>query len=542
LADHGAKDSLIRRRVVGGTIANYAGQIVSLGTGFFLTPFVLHHLGQTQYGLWILVGSVVAYGSLLDLGIWGALVKYVAEFRARGENEQTRRLIATALWVYVLLGLAVIAASALIAPIFPVMFNVPESERATGSWLVMIMGISIGLSIPCSAQAAVLRGLQRYDLVNVIASLGILSSAIATVAVLQFGGDVLGMALVSIPITIFVQIPAIVFVRIVAPDLRFGYGRPSLKMVRSVVGFSASLFMQQISARLQTKTDEIVIGGFLPISAVAPYAVARRLSDVAELLTDQFTKVLLPLVSQLDAESDSGRVREVYLAGSRIALGVSLPIAAVLLLLGRQLLNAWVGEGYADYDYLLVILTVATVAGSSQGPGATVLQATARHRPIAIVALVSSVANLVLSLILVRPFGLIGVAIGTLLPVSLESLGFVLPFAMRQLRVSPGELLRRVILPASLPVVPMTAALYVLRAAFALDSLFAVGLAAVAASAVYAAAYLSMPAAAPEQRLARALTSDGFARVKLLTSRRSYGLAVRPGTADVAAGDSRRRA
>ena len=86
-------DALIRRRVLWNTVANYVGKGITLLTWFFLTPYILTHLGPSMYGLWVLVGSIAAYGSLLDLGLAGALIKYVAEYRAREQHERAGRLI-----------------------------------------------------------------------------------------------------------------------------------------------------------------------------------------------------------------------------------------------------------------------------------------------------------------------------------------------------------------------------------------------------------------------------------------------------------------
>src|SRR5262249_16133486 len=92
-----AKDTVIRRHVVCSTVSNYGAKLITLGIWFFLTPFILHQLGPTGYGIWILVGSVVAYGALLNFGMTGAIVKYIAEHRAKGESEQAQSLVATAL-------------------------------------------------------------------------------------------------------------------------------------------------------------------------------------------------------------------------------------------------------------------------------------------------------------------------------------------------------------------------------------------------------------------------------------------------------------
>src|SRR5579862_7817691 len=99
------KNAAIRRHVALSTASNYAGQVINLGVWFLLTPFMIPRLGHTQYGLWVLVASFVAYGTLANLGIGSAIVKYVAEYRAKGESETASDLIATSLAIYCVIGL-----------------------------------------------------------------------------------------------------------------------------------------------------------------------------------------------------------------------------------------------------------------------------------------------------------------------------------------------------------------------------------------------------------------------------------------------------
>jgi O-antigen/teichoic acid export membrane protein len=131
MVDDSAENTLTRARVMRNTVSNYIGKFLALGTWFFLTPFLLAQLGNQLYGLWVLVGSIVAYGSLLDFGIAGAMIKYVAEYRARGEHAQLNRLVATALRIYMTLGLLAIGLALLIAPFFPDLFNVPADQLVT---------------------------------------------------------------------------------------------------------------------------------------------------------------------------------------------------------------------------------------------------------------------------------------------------------------------------------------------------------------------------------------------------------------------------
>src|SRR5215831_1919201 len=193
-----AKDAVIRHRVLQNTAFNFISKLITLGAGFLLTPFVLHQLGVGHYGLWVLVGSVVAYSSLLDIGIAGAVVKYVAEYRTRGENEQAQSLVATALCLYSLIGLIVVALSVILSPILPSLFNVLPNERTMATALILLSGITVGISIPCTLPMAVLRGLQRFDLLNLISSTGTLLSLATVVAVLLLGGGVVSIVAVNI--------------------------------------------------------------------------------------------------------------------------------------------------------------------------------------------------------------------------------------------------------------------------------------------------------------------------------------------------------
>ena len=501
-------DSALRRRVLRGALSNYAGQFITLATGFLLTPFVIHRLGVTTYGLWVLVGSVVAYGKLFDFGIWGAIIKYVAEYRARGETGQARSLVATALTLHTLLGLIAIALSAVIAPIFPDLFNVPPADRATAMKLVLLAGLGIGISIPCTTSAAVLHGLHRFDLGNVISAVGTLLTGVATVIVLLLGGGVLSMVAVSAPITLLMQVPSVWMVNRIAPELKFGWRGARRALVRKVVSFGSPLFVRQVAGRLETKTDEIVIGAFLPVSAIAPYAVARRLSEWASLLTQQFVKVLLPLASELDAHTDWVRLRAVYLTGTRLTLAIFLLLGCTLTILARPILTAWVGSAFAESAPLVAILTLAGLVDASQWPAGTILEGVARHRTLAAMSACSALANLALSIALVNGLGVTGVALGTLIPTTAVCLGLIMPYAMRVIGIRIGEVLRTSVLPALLPVGPMVFTLFVLQQVVDLSSMLSLIAVAGVGTLVYVAGYLAVGASESERRTYRGFAFD----------------------------------
>ena len=503
-----------QRRLLFNIASNYAGKVYSLAVWFFLTPFIIHRLGASDYGLWVLVGSVAAYGALLEFGIANAITKYVAEFLARGEPEQAGRLIATALWLYIGLGLLVVLVSASLAPWVPALLQLTDQQRASAATLLVVSGLAVGISLPSTTTYGIMRGLQRYDLINLVSVLGTTLTVAGTVAALMLNAGVIGITAVAIPITLLMQLLSVYLIRRAAPELHWSLVQADRRQVRTVFSFSAALFVINIAGQVQTKTDEIVIGAALPVADVTPYSIARRLSEIPQLLTDQFMKVLMPLASHMNATDDRNQLRLLYLISTRLTLALDVPLVCGLVVLSRSFLTVWVGAEYASAAPLVTLLAIASLFGTSLWPASNILQGMARHKPLAIFAIGSALVNLFLSIWLVHPLGVTGVALGTLIPTTIECVCFVTPYAMRQNGVSVHALISELLGPSLLPAVPMLVVLYVLRQLLLPTSYLSIGAIGLVGAAVYAALFLVLSRGKPEQTLLRTLASQAIQRAR----------------------------
>lgn len=445
-----------------GALSNYAGKGLILVLGFLLTPFILHRLGRTDYGLLVLVGPIVTYGTLLDLGISSTLTKHVAEYEAKGKLLDTGDMLASALRLYLMLALVTLLLSGAVAVIAPRLLHVPINHRTSASWVFFLAGCGVAVSLPNAVPSAVLRGLHRFDLTNLLAVGGTLVALVATLIVLALGGGVVGMVALTAPLRLVLPIPGVWLVHRIAPDLRVRWRGGTRTNLRQMASSTASVFAIQVAARFQTETDELVIGAFRPLSDITPFSLAARVGGIANLVADQFVQVLLPLASALHAENDRQRMRDLYVTSTRVTLAIAVPIAGVVIVLAAPILSAWVGPQYAPYSYLVAILGVALVIDTSITPAGSVLQAMDHLRPVAIASMCSGVANLLLSMILVHFIGLAGVAFGTLIPTTVECLGFVLIYTMRILDVTVLQVLKEIVAPVSLPIIPTIGGLWLI--------------------------------------------------------------------------------
>jgi len=500
--------SPISHLLVRNVLSNSVGKIVTLGANLLLTPFVVWQIGAADYGLLMLVGSVLMYGSLLDFGMINTVVKHVAECRARKDDQGASAVVSTALLLYSVAAVIALVFSVALAPVVPRLFNISDADQLTAVRLVIISGVGLSLSLPCAITTAVLRGLQRYDLVSLVQVIVSGVYVLATIAVLVLGGGVLALATAGVVATLVGQVPSLWLIRRITPDLRITYRLATQAMARKLLSFSSWLFVHDVATLLQMKTDVIVIGALLPVAAVTPYALCQKLSRVPQVLTEQFVKVLLPLASELQAHDDQRRLRLMYLWSSRLTLVIFVPIGSAIALLSPDVLTLWLGPSYAEYWPLVVILVVALGIDMSQWPAANILQASARVRLVAVVAIATGVANLGLSIVLARWLGLNGVALGTLIPTTIASVGVMLPYAMRTLGVDGGTVAKEIVLPALLPAIPAVLVVYLLRWSFDSIGFWSLAGCGVTGVIVYAVTYVSVGASRTEQQTYRALAMN----------------------------------
>src|SRR2546428_682446 len=292
---------MIRRRLLTGTLSNFVGRFTTAGIWFVLTPFLLARLEANGYALWVLMSAVASYGTLLELGIGGAVVKYVAEHVARGERAAAVKVISSSFFVYLALAILTFAVSVAIAPPLTHLLGLPGEGESTASALMVVTGLYVAVSIAFTSWTSLLRGLQRHDLANGVQVMGSLLLAAATVAALLLGWGVLGMGAMHIPVNIVMGVASVYLCKRAAPDLALAWRGADLATLRRITSFSSSLFVIDVATCLRSRSDAFVIALFRPVSAVTPYALAKKLAELNDLIVMQFLKVVMPLASELDA-------------------------------------------------------------------------------------------------------------------------------------------------------------------------------------------------------------------------------------------------
>jgi O-antigen/teichoic acid export membrane protein len=246
--------------------------------------------------------------------------------------------------------------------------------------------------------------------------------------------------------------------------VKFGLKYVDRSTFRTVVNYSSTTFMIMVAGRLKFKTDEIVIGSMLSASAITYFNFGARIVDYAGGVVNSLAQNFLPVVSQSEATGNIGRLRKLFVVGNRFCAFTIFPITAALLILGRSVIEVWVGKKYVAASYpILVIMIIPSTLMFAQALSGRVLFGMSKHRTWAWVTLIEGVCNLTLSIILVRPYGIIGDAFGTAIPLTCSFLFFMPIHLCRLLGVRLGTYLREAFALPLLITAPVVGALLLMK-------------------------------------------------------------------------------
>ncbi|HEY3198656.1 MAG TPA: oligosaccharide flippase family protein [Nitrospirales bacterium] len=420
--------------------ANLAAQIV---VAFFLTPFVIHCLGDRMYGLWALVGTFIGYYGLLDLGLGNAVSRYIARALGKGEREECGRVFSAALQLYVTLGAVVTAVTVVLAFLSPLFAQSPQ-DAALFWKVILILGFSVALSFPVNVYGGLLSAELRMDSVALTEILTLLLRTGLVVAVLMGGGKILALAWVSFLSGVPRMAAYVALSRRQCPWLRFCVQPWFGQWTKTLLFYGAFALVAQVSDQLRFNADALVITAFVGLAAVTHFRIAALMVSCFMNLMIGLVGTIQPWFSRMDGVGDYRAIKTRFLFAIKLSMCVAGFVGFGFVFWGKPFIQRWMGPFYLDAYPCLVVLTLGYIAALGQSPSTILLYAISKHKFFALMNLAEGIANLVLSVWLVKPLGIFGVALGTFIPMLLTKLIVQPLYVCRVSFVPYGEYMREI--------------------------------------------------------------------------------------------------
>ncbi len=429
-------------KIVTNTLFNTAGRFWQVLVSFFLTPYILHHIGLEQFAAWALIGALLGYIGLFDLGVGNAFVKFIAHDHALGEQRRINQTVRAGLLIYALVGLGIL----LIAPpCFPALFRMLHFPADTFEAVQSAFRIGLVLFAVKSlfgVYNAVLVGLQRTDLGNKIQMASSIPRVLGTVFVLEGGYGIVGLMLNELAV---ISLSGLCQTRLaygVLPGLTVrAEGGVSWKSIERLFGFGMRIHVSTLASFLNLHLDKFLIAFFVNGVFVAFYEMASRLTLTVRSFPSLLVSAVMPAVSELSARNERRRVYDLFLFGSKCVVLVGTPLMFFVALTASDLITLWMGRGYEKAVPVVQLLALAYYTVIPTAAISHTVQGLHKPEYQMKAAGFVLVFNTVLSTLLVVRLGFLGAPLGTFIA-SLLSLIYYTSIVLRFFERSPAAFFR----------------------------------------------------------------------------------------------------
>jgi O-antigen/teichoic acid export membrane protein len=401
--------------------SNWIGFAVNALVTLILTPYVLHALGASRYGIWAITASVIGYYGLLDFGIRGAINQYLTRFVAVGEHKAASECLSTAVAVLAGVGAASGLITVVVACLAPQALNLPADALDEAFWTIMIVGMTSAVQMVAFPFMSVFVATQRFDYANAIGVSTRLLSALLVFASLESGYGLIGVAAATCSANLLDYGLRWMVARRLAPFLQLNVQMVSRTRLKELGGFGIWTFLLSVNNSLYLHAQPLIIGMLMPISAVGHYALATGLIQQIVAVLAPIGQVIYPAATSLHARGSPDKLRRLYHDGARLTMLVMVCIVLIAAVWADDFYRLWLGERYIrespypSLALLLQVLLLSVVTNYTSNVASQLLMGAGHIRPFSLLLLAGSALNLSLSVLLIGPYGLIGIALATVL-------------------------------------------------------------------------------------------------------------------------------
>ncbi len=416
------------QKLIVNIFSNWTNLGITILLAFFVSPIIVHQLGNELYGIWALVVSITGYFTILDFGVNTAVLRFISKYVAQQDARKVNEVYNTAFVFFLLISLVILVSVAVLAGFFREMFHITALSSTYIYGVCLLAGIDVACSLLFSVLSASLKALQEFLKLNIIEILFKLIHNSILVYLLFQGYKLLALASLHLSLNLIRYGIQYLILHRKYPVFRFNRSLCSKAMLKQIYSYSVYSFMIAIAAKILFFTDSIVIGARLVVNVIPYYTIPATLIEYVQRFILAIIAVLIPLISSHEAVGDMKKNTTLYLIGTRYILILSCPVLFVLFTVGGDFIGLWMGAEYGiRSQWVLRILLSGYVFSFPQLLASGMLEGISRHKFLAYVLLVEAFANLGISVFLAPRFGVEGVAAGTALPLIIVNL-CVLPF------------------------------------------------------------------------------------------------------------------
>lgn len=469
-----------------GALLSYVVLALQNLVGLVYTPFMLRMMGKSEYGLYSIAASIVAYLTVLDLGFGNAIVRYTAKFRAEDKQEEQYRMFGMFFLLYSAIGVITLAVGGILylnaENIFDAAMTPVELQRT--KWILALLVVNLAITFPFSLFGSIITAYEQFVFQKVLTIVRIVLNTATMVVLLTLGYKAVAMVVVT---TIFnvITLGGNFWYCKSRLNVKLRFGGFQLGFLKEVSVYSLWIFMNAIMDRVYWSTGQFVLGAYVGTAVVAVYAVAIQLQNMYMSFSTAISGVFLPKVTVMAVnDSDGKAISDLFIRTGRVQYCVMALVLSGFILFGRQFIVLWAGFDYEDAFTISLLLIVPFTIPLIQNIGLTILQARNQMKFRSLLGLAAAVVSFGLQIPLAKFYGGVGCALGVSIVLLLaQGLTMNVYYRVKQ-NIDIGLFWKEILKMTIMPVLVTILASFVIGQ-FIFDSLLSLGFGIMAFLTVY---------------------------------------------------------
>lgn len=398
-----------------GAALNYVSICLNMVVGLIYTPYMLRMLGQSEYGLYSLAASIIAYLTVLDLGFGNAIIRYTAKFRAEGKQREQEEMFGMFFILYIGIGAIAMIAGSVLSLNVENMFSraMTDTEVSRTRIMLWLMTFNLAFTFPMSIWGSIMSAYERFVFQRIVSIVRSVLNPVVMILLLVVGYKAVAMVVVT---TLFNVATLLVnwwyckyrlTIKVRFAKFKWGF-------LKEVSIYSFWIFLNAIMDRIYWSTGQFVLGIYKGSVAIAVYAVAIQLESMYMMFSTAISSVFLPKVTSMVTKGSSDEeISDLFIRTGRIQYIVMAYILSAFVVFGKQFIILWAGDDYADAYYLTLMFFVPLTVPLIQNLGILILQARNQMKFRSMLYIVIALCSLGLSIYLAQIYGGYGCAFAT---------------------------------------------------------------------------------------------------------------------------------
>ena len=488
----------VSKQVFRNTVAGWFEMTVVVVSAMVITPLLISRLGKEGYGVWMLVGQVVAYLAILDLGVGSSVGRFVAKHNAGEDHLCLSRVVNSAIFLFVVSSIAILSATLFLYPNFSRFFKLSDEYYDTAKWLILLTGCGVALSFPLRIGQGVLEGTHNFHLIYLFRASGafIKLSLITFIFGLRNCESLLLLAIIAAVTTILPGLFMCGAAVTRLPNASLGFQYVDVASLREIWSLSLSALLGTLGILLLNQGQIIGVGKMIGPEAAVLYAIPVMLLTYGSMVTAYVVAAFKPMASHMQALDKGPSLRMLNIKGVKAVFLISLLIAVLAVVFGDSLLQIWLGSkqlSTRDFNKMSGVLTIMAIGfavGAPQYVTAKMFSGTDRHWFVTGISLAASVVGLLVGFLLMvkTNLGLYGMAIGWTAVFVIRGVLVLPASACRHFKIKSLSYLEQAYLPPVVAATILMATAYASKAMFNATSITSLVLCIVFSAGVYAVA------------------------------------------------------